>query len=1107
MAQTKAAPRPATTLPPSGRDIIEDMTWGTVWDAAEIQYAFGGGAVLSWDSEFADLYYMAYDGPPDGAYDFVAQTEQAFAVVDGAIGLDFSRSPSPTAACNGAELVMVSGPSSVAEGIFTFPGTQTRSGSDHWSLGVISSNLPWMQVAPERGGGEYLAGVILHEIGHGLGLLHSHREETGEPALLSLGAALDNARYTVMSYKPSSWGDEYGHPVSMMALDLAVLHTLYGAEAQAVGDSTYTLTSPRQADLDLSEGDVTIGRAYYAIWDTGGTDTIVMGGAGGAVINLNAATLDRDRVAADAAPSIAAVVNTQAFATLSMALQAEIADPDYHAGGFFSRVLTGQGATRYGIDGGFSIADGAVIENATGGAGDDLLIGNEVANVLRGDRGDDTLVGGGGDDTLDGGGGTDVAAFFGGYESYEIFIDFDSTRVVHDGGVDGTDTLTNVEIGRFDDALISLSASQSVLLVGSNESETLIGTRGDRIYGLGGDDTILGGFYADTIYGDGTNPSGDRGVADLSDTVVVPGAIRAGARAVDMNEGYVTTRDLDIVDATTVPHLSAHVSTDEGFDYFTVTVDAATTLRFDIDGTQGLDTIITLYRADGLQIAQNDDGTSDQGSETDFDSMLVEQVGPGTYYLEVASLGFDGPVAMPAGAAYTLHVSNPRGAVVSPASGDDVIEGRGGGDTIDGGAGFDRASYESSDAGVTVDLAAGTATGGHAQGDRLVSIENLSGSAFADELRGDGVGNDLYGEAGNDVLRGEGGADRLFGGAGADILFGGPGGDAFDGGTGVDFVSYKDSTTGITLDLLNASANSGDAVGDTFARVENLVGSNAGDVIRGGNVANTILGRGGDDVIDGRGGADILKGEGGADELIGGEGFDRLEGGAGNDVLRGGAAVDELFGGDGADILFGGAGGDLLNGGQGFDFVSYTDATAGVVIDLRNPNGNAGDAAGDRLFLIENLVGSNRDDVVRGGNVANQVFGRNGDDIVDGRGGADLIDGGGGADTLTGGAGFDTFRYRLVGESAVGASDRITDFTRGQDVIDLSAIDADTGTAGNQAFRFVGTDAFSGSAGEVRFVSADGGVTITADVDGDRMADLAVRLDDLDAIGASDFLL
>ena len=289
--------------------------------------------------------------------------------------------------------------------------------------------------------------------------------------------------------------------------------------------------------------------------------------------------------------------------------------------------------------------------------------------------------------------------------------------------------------------------------------------------------------------------------------------------------------------------------------------------------------------------------------------------------------------------------------------------------------------------------------------------------------------------------------------------------------------------------------------------MEAVAGTDLADTFALGGGELRAFGRGGNDTISGGDADNLFYGGDGGDELSGLGGADELRGDGGNDVLRGGDGDDRLFGGDNNDILFGDAGADLLNGGRGFDFVSYTASASGITIDAMDASLNAGDAEGDRLQLIENLVGSNFADTISGGNVANVLLGRNGADVIDGRGGADTIDGGGGADVMTGGQGFDTFRYQLAGESGPRAQDRITDFERGRDTIDLSRIDADAATAGDQAFTFIGTASFTGQAGELRYGRGPDNATVIADMDGDGRADFAVRLDGVTALTADDFVL
>lgn len=169
-----------------------------------------------------------------------------------------------------------------------------------------------------------------------------------------------------------------------------------------------------------------------------------------------------------------------------------------------------------------------------------------------------------------------------------------------------------------------------------------------------------------------------------------------------------------------------------------------------------------------------------------------------------------------------------------------------------------------------------------------------------------------------------------------------------------------------------------------------IYGSEDSDTLLGAH--GPILGTAADDVILALGGNDMAFGQGGHDTLYGG---------AGNDLLFGGDGNDMLFGGAGDDTLDGGRGADTLDGGDGSDTVSYASSAAGIraVLGLAA----AADAAeGDRLFAIENVIGSAKDDVLYGDNGANRL---------DGGAGDDWIEGGGGADELIGGSGVDTIAY------------------------------------------------------------------------------------------------
>ena len=305
-----------------------------------------------------------------------------------------------------------------------------------------------------------------------------------------------------------------------------------------------------------------------------------------------------------------------------------------------------------------------------------------------------------------------------------------------------------------------------------------------------------------------------------------------------------------------------------------------------------------------------------------------------------------------------------------------------------------------------------------------------------DLVRGRGGDDTIDGGAGNDKLFGDGGNDVIFGAEGDDELLGGFGRDEIYGGAGHDVIDV--------------------GPGD--------------DLAYGGAGNDAIFGREGNDRLFGEAGHDAIDGGAGRDELFAGFGNDKLFGGAGNDVLRGEAGNDALFGGDGADILFGGAGADRIVGGKGVDFASYTSSAIGIVLDLLAPATNAGDAAGDVLIQIENLVGSHFDDVIRGGNVANSIFGRGGDDTIDGRAGNDVLRGEGGGDTLLGGAGND----RLFGGAG-------SDLLEGQ-----SGNDVARGGAGNDRIGGGGGhDVLFGDSGNDSIWGGDGNDVLRGDAGND----------------------
>ena len=273
--------------------------------------------------------------------------------------------------------------------------------------------------------------------------------------------------------------------------------------------------------------------------------------------------------------------------------------------------------------------------------------------------------------------------------------------------------------------------------------------------------------------------------------------------------------------------------------------------------------------------------------------------------------------------------------------------------------------------------------------------------------------------------------------------------DDIVGGGGSDWVDYSsaqlvtvpnvDNVTGVKVNLTTNTGTYGDAAGDIYTSIENVIGSAHNDVIDGNPGSN------------------------------------KLFGGAGNDLIQGGA---------GNDVLVGGAGNDQLVGGLDIDTVEYfvEGGSFGVTVNLTA--GTASDTFGnaDLLLGIENVIGTNLADDITGDGLANLLSGLDGDDILSGEGGNDLLigglgndtlsggddndilDGGFGANTLNGGAGNDTFIVQLDG-----SIDTIEDFVVGLpgspvDVVDLTDLFdvATSGNSGDTIANFVQYDDASG---------------------------------------------
>ena len=228
--------------------------------------------------------------------------------------------------------------------------------------------------------------------------------------------------------------------------------------------------------------------------------------------------------------------------------------------------------------------------------------------------------------------------------------------------------------------------------------------------------------------------------------------------------------------------------------------------------------------------------------------------------------------------------------------GTDILIGGLGADILDGGTGTDTASYENAASGVSVSLWSGRGTFGEAVGDRLFSVENLTGSPFDDVLTGNGQTNVIHGGAGNDVIEGEGGADQLFGDEGDDdfVIEGSPLIASINGGAGFDTIRAGAGNATLNWSSITGiEAISSDGYGNFV-----IAGSSAANTIDlSGIIVNgvaSIQAKGGNDAVLGSSSDDVILGQAGNDQLNGNGGADTIRGGVGLDTLTGGAAVDKF---------------------------------------------------------------------------------------------------------------------------------------------------------------------------------------------------------------------
>lgn len=728
-----------------------------------------------------------------------------------------------------------------------------------------------------------------------------------------------------------------------------------------------------------------------------------------------------------------------------------------------------------------------------GGLGRDRLSGGLGNDRLEGGAGDDVLVGGFGADALDGGDGNDTADYFNeadGDAQTASGVTVDLSNVANNTGVAAGDTFVSIENVR--------GTAHADTLRGDAAANVLKGREGnDSFQGNGGNDRFEGGTGIDTIVyaGNSAGYSINYAAKTITDTNLADG-----------DDGVDTYVDLEFVQfsnetkslanqtpVTGTPGL-ANQSKDDNASF---SYSIPTSAFLDNDGDQG-----DAY--DGLRFtaalatggALPDWLTFNASTKTFFYASLAAPAGSTAVVRVTAS---DGIASVTSD--FTITIVEGRGATITGTAagetingtsraetinaldGNDTINGSLGGDAIDGGLGIDTVSYADSNAGVTIALSGAAGSGGHAAGDTLVNVENLTGSAFVDTLTGSASANIISGGAGADIMSGLAGNDIF------NVTVAGE--DTIDGGADLDTLSFAAVATAVTANLTTLAG---------VTNVENLTGGSGNDVLTGNALVNSIEGGAGDDTISGLGGADQLYGQDGNDVFVldalddtidGGLGIDTLSfaalstnltvslaalstsisnienitGGSGADILSGDTGVNRIEGGSGDDRIEGGAGADTIDGGAGNDTLLYRTAAAAIAVDLTAGTGSLGDALGDTIVggSIEHVEGSEFADTISGSATANTLSGHGGDDTIYGRAGDDTIFGGAGVDNLQG----------EDGDDALWGGDGNDLFTGGL------GIDTIQGEAGD--------DTASGQAGADTLYGGLGNDTLFGDADNDKL--------------------
>ena len=761
--------------------------------------------------------------------------------------------------------------------------------------------------------------AIMHEIGHSLGLDHAGNYNGGSPAYGNTSTgwlyAEDSYQYTIMSYfnannTGASWGGKYAQ--TPMVYDIMAIQQMYGADyTTRAGDTIYGFNSNVGNSLyNFSQNTSPI----LTIWDGNGIDTIDLSGwSSASILNLIA--------------------------------------------GSYSNVngMTKNLAIAYDVD----------IENATVGSGNDTIIGNDLANILRGNGGNDTINGAGGNDTINGGTGVDILT--GGTGNDTIFFDSLDNLTLLDGGV-GFDTL--IQLG----VLITFD------FTGHNFERLLniITDLGSAAWSEQTDYYDFGGLYyeCDITYDNGTRSVTEYDVynteawsewtvtyaanGDIMSEVFVPDSGSGSAPSITSNEAG-TAAAVNIVENSTVVTTVTATDPDEGAVLAYSVIGGADAAKFTINATTGVLSFVS---------APNFEAPTDVGANNIYDVQVRVSDGTltdtQTISVTVANQNETPTITSNgAGASAAINVAENNTAVTTVAASDP-----------DAGATWTYSIIGGADAAkFTINVTTGVLS--------FISTQNFEAATDA------GANNvyDVQVQVSDSVLTDtqtiavtvtnqneaptitsvDGGASALpaFGATPAAAL------NVAEGIAAVTTVTASDPDAGAVLTysitggadaakfIINATTGVLRLISAPDFEAPTDVGANNvydvqvqvsdGTLTDTQAIAVTVTDQDEATIVT------FINGTSSSNVLTGKVGIDIIDGLAGNDTLAGLGAADQLI------------------GGVGTDTATYMASAAGVSVSLMTGLGSGGDAEGDTLSTIENLTGSNQNDTFEG-NGGNNVL-------------------------------------------------------------------------------------------------------------------------------------